>query len=284
MRPVERLDAETVACEQQPAPGLVPNGKREHAVEVVDAVVAPLLVGVHDGFGVGTRAVDVTAGFELAPDERVVVDLAVEDHPDVAALVGQGLLAVPKIHNAQASMAERGLSVAVDATVVGSAMRDHVAHAGHPARRVEIELVGGDEAGNAAHSWVRVLYAARVRVRDGLVAPSTNCRNQSSSISRLHRRCPWSCRRVRCSLQRRAMADGSKIPRSWSRPSCRRSSTSSANGPRSHSATGTANPCLGRLTIDAGTRRSRSRRSRCLLLPFFSLSEVGTVAANSSNR
>src|SRR5215831_21062109 len=155
MRPVERLDAETVTCEQQPPPGLVPNGKREHAVEVVDAVVAPLLVGVHDGFGVGTRAVGVTAGFELASDERVVVDLAVEDHPDVAALVGQGLLAVPEIHDAQASMAERGLSVAVDAAVVGSAMRDHVAHAGHPARRVEIELLGGDEAGDAAHNWIR---------------------------------------------------------------------------------------------------------------------------------
>src|SRR5215470_17329500 len=172
MRPVERLDAETVTCEQQPPPGLVPNGKREHAVEVVDAIVAPLLVGVHDGFGVGTRAVDVTVGFELPPDERVVVDLAVEDHPDVAALVGQGLLAVPEIHDAQTSMAEHGLSIAVETAVVGSTMRDHVAHARHPARRVKIELVGGDEAGNAAHSWIRLLYAARVRVRDGLVAPS----------------------------------------------------------------------------------------------------------------
>ena len=84
----------------------------------------------------------MAAGFELAPDVRVVVDLAVERHPDVAGLIGQRLLSVLEVHDAQAAMAERGVRVAEHAAVVGAAMRDHVAHAGHSAWSVEIEPIG----------------------------------------------------------------------------------------------------------------------------------------------
>ena len=53
-RPVERLDAEPIAGEQQPPRRRVPDREREHAAEAVDAVVAPLLVGVDDRLGVAT--------------------------------------------------------------------------------------------------------------------------------------------------------------------------------------------------------------------------------------
>ena len=82
MRPVERLDAQAIAREQQPPARRVPDREREHAAQVLDAGVAPLLVGVDDRLGVGARAVAVAGGFELGPDVGVVVDLAVEDDPD----------------------------------------------------------------------------------------------------------------------------------------------------------------------------------------------------------
>ena len=110
-RPVERLDAEAIAREQQPPPRRVPDREREHAAEALDAVVAPLLVGVDDRFGVGARAVAVAGRFELRPDVGVVVDLAVEDDPDRAVFVRQRLLAGGQIDDAQAAVAERGLVV-----------------------------------------------------------------------------------------------------------------------------------------------------------------------------
>ena len=69
-RPVERLDAEAIADQQQPALRRVPDREREHAAEAVHAVVAPLLVGVDDGFGVGLRAVAVAVRLELARGSR----------------------------------------------------------------------------------------------------------------------------------------------------------------------------------------------------------------------
>ena len=92
-RPVERLDAEPIAHEQQPPPWRVPDRECEHAAEAVHAVVAPLFIRVDDGLGVRARAVAMPGRFELAADVGVVVDLAVEHDPDGAVFVGQRLLA-----------------------------------------------------------------------------------------------------------------------------------------------------------------------------------------------
>ena len=56
--------------EQQPAPRRVPDREREHAAEALDAVVAPLLVGVDDRLGVGPRAVAMAGRFELRAARR----------------------------------------------------------------------------------------------------------------------------------------------------------------------------------------------------------------------
>ena len=49
---IERLDPETIACEQQRLLGGVPNGEGKHPAQRCDAVSAALLVEVHDGLGV----------------------------------------------------------------------------------------------------------------------------------------------------------------------------------------------------------------------------------------
>src|SRR4029450_10516899 len=46
--PVERLDADAVAREEEPIALRVPDREREHALEVVDAVLAALLVEPED--------------------------------------------------------------------------------------------------------------------------------------------------------------------------------------------------------------------------------------------
>ena len=73
-RPVERLHAEPIAREEEPAFRRIPDREGEHAAEAGDAVVAPLLVRVHDRFGIGVRAVLVPEAFEHLPHRCVVVD------------------------------------------------------------------------------------------------------------------------------------------------------------------------------------------------------------------
>ena len=87
----QRLLAEAVASEKQLFSPVVPDGQREHAAEVSDAVGTVLLVKVDDGLGVAMRAEAMAAGFEVRPQLAVVVDFAVEGNPDRLVLVRQRL-------------------------------------------------------------------------------------------------------------------------------------------------------------------------------------------------
>ena len=52
---VQRLDAQPVADQHQPRAGRIPDGEREHPVQVLGAAIAPLQVGAQHHFGVAAR-------------------------------------------------------------------------------------------------------------------------------------------------------------------------------------------------------------------------------------
>ena len=104
---VQRLDADAVAGEEQRAAPSIPQRDAEHPAQVRERVLAPLLVGVHDGLGIGIRVERVPVRDELRAQLAVVVDLAVEDHPDGAVFVANRLVAAGEVDDAQAAHAER---------------------------------------------------------------------------------------------------------------------------------------------------------------------------------
>ncbi len=150
-RPVDRLDAQAIAREQQPRPARIPDRKREHPPQPVHAVVPPLLVRVHDCFGIGSRAIPVSGRFEIRTHIGMVVDLAVEDDPDRLVLVGERLVARRKVHDAQAAMGERGVLIDQQPRIVRTAVGDDVAHRDRAFTIAGAEPVGGDDPGDAAH-------------------------------------------------------------------------------------------------------------------------------------
>jgi hypothetical protein len=87
---VEWLDADAVACEEQPLAARIPDRECEHPPQMAEHRFAVLLVEVHEGLGVGSRAVDVPARHQLRPQLSVVVDLSIEGDPDGAVLVDIG--------------------------------------------------------------------------------------------------------------------------------------------------------------------------------------------------
>ena len=106
----------------------IPDGEREHAAETLDARVAPLLVAVHDDFGVRVRPEAMSAAFELGAQRRKVVDLAVEDDPHRVVFVRQRLLPGRNVDDAEPAMGEPDALAEVEAVRVRAAMRDAVAH------------------------------------------------------------------------------------------------------------------------------------------------------------
>ena len=125
----ERLDPVAVAAAEQHAAPRVPERERPHPVEAVEAVLAPLLVRVHDDFRVGVRAEAVAVRLELAPQLDEVVDLAVEGDPDRPVLVAERLVSRSReVLDREAARAEHEIAggrVRLATRRVGSVERQH---------------------------------------------------------------------------------------------------------------------------------------------------------------
>jgi hypothetical protein len=158
----------SVSHEQQPSFRRVPESEGEHSAEPVHALVAPLLVGVHDRLGIRPRAIHVAARLQLAPDVGVVVDFPVEDRPDGACFVRQRLLAARHVDDAQSPVREQRAIIEPEPCFVGTPMGEDVAHADRPLSIVGADAVGTDQAGNSAHvSRARPRMYSRRTVEQG---------------------------------------------------------------------------------------------------------------------
>ncbi len=65
---------------------------------------------------------------QVAPEFLIVVDLAVENHPDSLILVGDWLVAAVEIDDAEAAHPNGAASLDVEAFIVGSPMPNLIAH------------------------------------------------------------------------------------------------------------------------------------------------------------
>src|SRR5207249_5851769 len=114
-------------------------------------VVVPLLVGMDDCFGIAARLVLMAPGLEVAPNLRVVVDLAVEDNPNALILVRQRLMAGTQVDDAETPMAERSTIVRENPGLIGASMRENVAHRRRASGRVRRQPFEGNNSGNPTH-------------------------------------------------------------------------------------------------------------------------------------
>jgi hypothetical protein len=126
---VQRLDAEAVAGQHQPAGVALVDRQGEHADEVVDEVLAPAVVGLRDDLGVGRGEEPVAVPAQLVAQLAVVVDAAVEDDGQPQLGVDHRLVPVGReVDDGQPAVAEGQRSVRVGAGVVGSTRHHGVAH------------------------------------------------------------------------------------------------------------------------------------------------------------
>ena len=70
----------------------------------------------------------MAAGDELLAQAKVVVNLAVEDNPDRAVLVADGLMAGCEVHDAQPAHADADMSIKIEALVIRTPVSHDAAH------------------------------------------------------------------------------------------------------------------------------------------------------------
>ena len=207
---VERLDAERIAGQQEPALPRIPQAEGEHAAQRLDHGRAALLVELqhHLGVGVGTEA--TALGFELGLELAVIVDLAVEgDGERAVGAVHRLRAALGKIDDGEPPVGEADPAVGRQpvAAAVGAARRHAGVHApelGAIDRRGDVE-VGGD-AGYSTHgrrTIAGVLDLARASAakehgegpqHDDEIEPqasSASGRRDHTPISNAFRRASW---------------------------------------------------------------------------------------------
>ena len=125
---VQGLDAQPVARDEERFRVAIPDGKGEHAAQMLHTVRAVLFVKVNDGLGIAVRAVAVAARDELLAQGEMVVNLAIEHDPERAIFIRNRLMSARNIDNAEPSHADAQMAVRIKAFVVGPAMGDDAAH------------------------------------------------------------------------------------------------------------------------------------------------------------
>ena len=149
----QRLLAQAIACEQHAPRRQIGNGKREHAIQALRARIAILFVGVNNRFGIGLRPELMPLLDQVVAQLAVVVDLAVEDDPHRAVLVGHRLITAGAIDDRETTMTERhpgGLELrATVRTAVIQAVGHGFDGVGDVGRQVAFEA---DYAADSAHS------------------------------------------------------------------------------------------------------------------------------------
>ena len=169
--PVDRLDAEAVARHHQSIAVQVENGDAPHAVQTIEAALAPLPIGGKHDLGIAVGAKHLAQQFKLPPEFAEVVDLAVEGDPGLAVgtahrLIGQcaeiaDLQTPEREANPRGTRRTQNLGRGTmrnaaalvgheEALAVGSAMADHGMHRDQPLDQAR-RLMRIENDANAAH-------------------------------------------------------------------------------------------------------------------------------------
>src|SRR5690606_10583092 len=127
---VQRLDAEPIARRERPARDALVDDEREHAVEALDAPLAPFGIRLQNDLGIARRPEAMPEIFQLEPKLLEVVDATVEDDDEIMILVEHRLRrARRQIEDLQAAMADGDRSLAEVAVRIRPARSEPLGHA-----------------------------------------------------------------------------------------------------------------------------------------------------------
>src|SRR5690606_27060531 len=115
---------------ERPARDALVDDEREHAVEALDAPLAPFGIRLQNDLGIARRPEAMPEIFELEPKLLEVVDATVEDDDEIVILVDHRLRrARRQIEDLQTAMADGDRPIAEVAARIGPARGEPLRHA-----------------------------------------------------------------------------------------------------------------------------------------------------------
>jgi len=125
---VQGLLPDPIPGEKKPSPAFVPERNREHPLEKIDEIGTVILVEMDDRLRVAVRRESMTGSLEGLPEILEIVDLPVENHPDVPLLVGNRLGPRLKVDHRQSPHGQSDTVSRMETVFVRPAVNDDVAH------------------------------------------------------------------------------------------------------------------------------------------------------------
>src|ERR1019366_2606561 len=98
---IEWLNPQTIACDEQPLAGGIPNGESKHAAEFLNAVLAHILVEVYDDLRIARGAKHVTPRAQCLLKFTIVIDLPVKNDRYLPCLIRDRLFPAGKVDNTE---------------------------------------------------------------------------------------------------------------------------------------------------------------------------------------
>ena len=127
-RVVQRLDAQSVARQQQTPAARVIDRESKHAAQLLNTIASHLLVEMDDHFCVAVSVENVTAAFEIRTKLGEVVNFSVVDDTDGFVFVENRLVTSGEVDDAQPPHAQARAVLYENAFVIGSAMNNALTH------------------------------------------------------------------------------------------------------------------------------------------------------------
>ena len=118
---------------------------------MLHAIPAVFLVEVDDGFRVAARAIAVPLRLQPSSQFFMVINLAIENDPDILVLVGQRLMAALDVNDAQTPHGEADILLNEETLVVGPSMHDSSVHAGQDVTLDVPVAIGKEDAADPTH-------------------------------------------------------------------------------------------------------------------------------------
>src|ERR1700694_2933133 len=113
-----------------------------------------------DGLGVTLGAIAVTAGLEIVPQIRVVIDFTVEDDPNASVFIADGLVTGLDVDDTEATHCQSDILLNKKSVIVGSAVDDLPIH---QRQRVVIHALvrlGMENAADSTHDYAPIPWGS----------------------------------------------------------------------------------------------------------------------------
>ena len=127
-RITQGLDADAIACEQEPPAAPIPQRECKHATKVMDDIRAPLLVAMDDRFAVALGTKYMPIGLKRPSQLAKVVDLTVGNQPDRTIFIAERLLPGRRVDDRKATVRQRHRALNEQVAAVRSTVNEPLIH------------------------------------------------------------------------------------------------------------------------------------------------------------